>query len=145
MLLWRANCIKKERKESEVAQSCPTLCDPRDCSLPGSSIHGIFQARVLEWVAISFSRRSSWPRDWTQVSCVAGRCFTFWATREARKPRSDYTSRRSGVSISADVCTLEVISKLQFLLRIVVLHIQGLRQGGRTSKVLAPDSRISMF
>ena len=47
----------------EVAQSCPTLCDPTDCSLPGSSIHGIFQARVLEWVAISFSRGPSQPRD----------------------------------------------------------------------------------
>ena len=45
----------KERKESEVAQSCPTLCDPMDCILPGSSIHGIFQARMLEWVVISFS------------------------------------------------------------------------------------------
>ena len=50
-------------KESEVTQSCPTLCDPMDCSLAGSSVHGIFQARVLEWVAISFSRRSSRPRD----------------------------------------------------------------------------------
>ena len=49
--------------ESEVAQSCLTLCDPMDCSLPGSSIHGIFQTRILEWVAISFSRRSSRPRD----------------------------------------------------------------------------------
>ena len=48
---------------SEVAQSCPILCDPMDCSLPGSSIHGIFQARVLEWVAISFARGSSRPRD----------------------------------------------------------------------------------
>ena len=48
--------------ESEVAQSCPTLCDPMDCSLPGSSVHGIFQARVLECVAISFSRASSRPR-----------------------------------------------------------------------------------
>ena len=47
----------------EVAQSCPTLCDPIDCSPPGSSVHGIFQARVLEWVAISFSRGSSQPRD----------------------------------------------------------------------------------
>ena len=46
---------------SEVAQSCPTLCDPVDCSLPGSSVHGIFQARILEWVAISFSRRSPNP------------------------------------------------------------------------------------
>ena len=69
--------------ESEVAWSCLTLCNP--CSLPGSSIHGIFQARVLEWVAISFSRGSSLPRDRTRVSCIAGRLFTIWATREAMK------------------------------------------------------------
>ena len=62
--------------ESEVAQSCPTLCDPMACSLPASSIHGVFQARLLEWVAISFSRGFSWPRDWTSISCIAGRCFT---------------------------------------------------------------------
>ena len=72
-------------KESEVAQSCLTLCDPRDCSPPGSSVHGIFQARVLEWVAISFSRGSSQLRDWTLVSCIAGRHFTIWATREVLK------------------------------------------------------------
>ena len=71
--------------ESEVAQSCPTLCDPMDCSLPGSSVHGILQARILEWVAISFSRGSSWPRDRTQVSCIAVRRFNLWATREAQK------------------------------------------------------------
>ena len=69
-------------KQSEVSQLCPTLCDPMDCSLPCSSIHGIFQARVLEWVAISFSRGSSWPRDWTWVFRAVGRRFTFWATRE---------------------------------------------------------------
>ena len=55
------------KKESEVAQSCLTLCDPMDCILPGFSIHGIFQARVLEWVAVSLSRGSSRSRDWTQV------------------------------------------------------------------------------
>ena len=66
--------------ESEVAQSYLTLCDPMDCSLPGSTIHGIFQARILEWVAIPFSRRSSQPRDWTQVSHIVGRRFTLWAT-----------------------------------------------------------------
>ena len=60
---------------SEVAQSCPTLCDLMDSSLPGSSIHGIFQARILEWVAISFSRGSSWPRDRTWVSCTSGRLY----------------------------------------------------------------------
>ena len=57
----------------EVAQSCPTLCDPMDCSL---QVHGIFQARVLEWVAISFCRRSSRPRDRIRVSCIVFRRFT---------------------------------------------------------------------
>ena len=71
--------LKATWKWSEVAQSCPTPSDPMGCSLPGSSIHGIFQARVLEWVAISFSRGSSQPRDRTWVSCIAGRCFTLSA------------------------------------------------------------------
>ena len=70
--------------ETEVAQSCPTLCDPMDCSLQGFSVHGTFQARVLEWVAIAFSRGSSQPRDQTQVSHITGRRFTIWATREVR-------------------------------------------------------------
>ena len=68
---------------SKVAQSCLTLCDSMGYSLPGSSVHGTSQARVLEWVAISFSRGSSQPRDWTPVSCIADRHFTAWATREA--------------------------------------------------------------
>ena len=67
-----------------VTQSCPTLCDPMDCSLPGSSVHGIFQAIVLEWSAISFSRGSSWPRDRTRASRIVDRRFTIWATREVR-------------------------------------------------------------
>ena len=60
---------------SEVAKLCLTLCYPVNCSPPGSSVHGIFQARILEWVAISFSRGSSQRRDRTQVSRIAGRCF----------------------------------------------------------------------
>jgi len=69
-----------------VSQSCLTLCNSLDCSLPGSSAHRILQARILERVAISFSRESSQPRDQTQISCVsciAGRFFTHWAIREA--------------------------------------------------------------
>ena len=66
-----------------VAQPCPTLCDLMDCSPPGSSDHEIFQARILEWISISFSRGSSWPRDRTQVYRIAGRYFTVWATWEA--------------------------------------------------------------
>ena len=61
-----------------------------DCSLPGSSVHRIFQARVLEWVAISFSRGSSQPRGWTPISHIAGRCFTLWATREAHDPMTQH-------------------------------------------------------
>ena len=68
-------------KWSEVDQSCPTLCDPMDWSPPGFPIHGILQARILEWVAISFSRGSSQPRDRTQASRIAGRRVNLWATR----------------------------------------------------------------
>ena len=88
-IYWRMSVIKAKWMKSlrhkhiwsEVAQLCLTLCDPVDCSPPGSSIHGILHARILEWVAISFSRGSSWPRDQTQVSHIAGRCFNLWATR----------------------------------------------------------------
>ena len=58
-------------------------CDPISCSPPGSSVHGISQTRILEWVAISFSRGSFWPRDWTRVSWTAGGFYTDLATREA--------------------------------------------------------------
>ena len=61
-----------------------TLCDPMDCSLPGPSVHGILQARILEWIAIPFSGVSSRPRNWTLVSCIAGGFFIIWATREAQ-------------------------------------------------------------
>ena len=80
----------RSESESEVAQSCPTLCDPLDCRLPGSSLHEILQARVLEWVAISFSRGSSWTRDGTQVSWIPGRRFNLWATREAPGSIEEY-------------------------------------------------------
>ena len=72
-------------KWSEVAQSCLTLCDPMGCSPPGSSVHGIFQAIVLECIAISFSRGYSQPRDWTRVSCIVDRRFTVWATSKVLK------------------------------------------------------------
>ena len=65
-----------------VAQSCLTLCDPMDCNLPDSSVHGILQARILEWI---FSRGSSQPKDWTQVSNISGGILTIWATREAQE------------------------------------------------------------
>ena len=75
-----------------VTQSCPTLCAPKDCSLPGSSVQGILQARILEWFAISFSRGSSLSRDQIWISCIADRFFT---TQGCRAP---YFSRQHGLS-----------------------------------------------
>ena len=82
LFMFPLKCVMKPNtdiiieSESEDAQLCPTVCNPMDCSPPSSSIHGIFQARIVEWVAISFSRGSSPPRDRTQVSSIAGRHFT---------------------------------------------------------------------
>ena len=67
----------------KVTQLYPTVCNPVDCSLPGCSVRGILQARILEWGAISFSRGFSWSRDGTQVPCIASRFFAVWATRES--------------------------------------------------------------
>ena len=81
--------------QSEVKSlSRVQLCDPMDCSLPGFSVHGIFQARVLEWVAISFSRRFSQHRDQTQVSRIVGKRFTIWATREVY---AEYIMQNAGI------------------------------------------------
>ena len=74
------------KNKMKVTQSCPTLWDPMDCTA-----HAILQARILEWVAHPFSRGSSQPRDRTWVSCIAGRCFTLWATREAQELEGSLT------------------------------------------------------
>ena len=68
-----------------VTPSCPTLCNPTDCSPPGSSLHGISRPRILEWVAIPFSRGPYPPRDWTQVSCISRQILYPWATRKAQR------------------------------------------------------------
>ena len=89
LIKWPIGNAKRE-SESEVAQLCLTLCNPMDCSLPGSSFHGILQARVLEWGDIAFSRVSSRPRDRTRVSWIPGRRFNLWATREAPGSIEEY-------------------------------------------------------
>ena len=81
-LYWISIYIISEWVSEWVAQSCPTLCDPKDGGPPGSSVRGIFQARILQWVAIPFSRGSSPPRYQTWVSHIASRLVTIWATRE---------------------------------------------------------------
>ena len=71
------------REACLVTKLCPTLCDPMDCSLPGSSVHGVSQERILKWVALSFSRGSSWFRDWTCLSCIGK-----WTAELTGKPFS---------------------------------------------------------
>ena len=75
--------VQDEKVKVKVAQSCPTLCDPMDYNLPGSSVHGNLQTRILEWVDYPFSSVSSWPRNWTRVSCIVSGFFTSWVTMEA--------------------------------------------------------------
>ena len=82
-----------------VCYSCLTLCDPMDCSPPGSSFYGILQAWILEWVAMPFSRGSSPLRDWTYVSCIAGGFLTIWATREVQN-FTHFTSNCGDMAIS---------------------------------------------
>ena len=87
-------CILTHAASTYSLQSCPTLCNPMDCSLPGSSVHGILQARILEWVAVPSSRGSSLPRDQTHISYMspafAGKFFTTSATWEALALELDY-------------------------------------------------------
>ena len=79
--VWRIH--SSHVRACSVAKSCLTLCDPMVCSTPGSSDRGILQAKILEWVTISFSRRSSWPRDRTCISCISKWTLYHWATWEA--------------------------------------------------------------
>ena len=74
-----------------VAQSCLTLCNPMDCSPPGSSVHRILLVRILKWVAMPFLRGSSWPRDWTWVFHTASRFFTIWAGCHYRSPSYSFS------------------------------------------------------
>ena len=90
---WKWKCL--------VTQLCPTLCNSMDYSPPDSSVHGILQAGILDWVAIPFSRGSSWPGDWTQDSCITGRLFAVCATRNAPNatPYLSYISQKDLVGL----------------------------------------------
>ena len=91
-------CWESDENESDVSQSCPALCDPMNCSLPHSCVPGIFQARVLGRVGITFSRGSSQPRDWTWVFRIVGWRFTIWATREVHDAGKDWRQKKKRVA-----------------------------------------------
>ena len=82
-----------------ATQLCLTLFNTMDCSLPGSFVHGTLQARIVEWVAMSFSLWSPQPSGWTQAFCIAGRPITIWATREANYLFKDFTSNYGHIEV----------------------------------------------
>ena len=102
LMLVRSSGPQKVSESEVKSLTCVRLCNPIDCSLPGSSIHGLFQAIVLEWIAISFSRGSSQPRARTRVSCIVDRLFTIWATGEVPGERFGTTEvvAKSGLGVS---------------------------------------------
>ena len=95
--------LYNNNNESE-SQSCLILWDLMDCNLPHSSVCGIIKARIFEWVAISFFRGSSWPRDRTQVCCIAGGFFTIWATREATDNNNNNSKNNNTIAIGIQGC-----------------------------------------
>ena len=118
-----------------VTQSCPTLCDPTDCSPPGFSVHGILQARILEWIAIPFSRGTSQPRDWTLVSCLTGRFFTIWASGKSLLGKGCCLCPRSAWCSSNVLC----YSSLR------LAHFSALPRQGQADPSQASSSQPSTF
>ena len=119
-----------EKEESDLAQSCLILCNAMDCSPPGSSVHGFFQARILEWVAIPFSRGSSWLRDQTWISWIAGRL-----TGSLSEPPGKQKIRWEGVNLEEIfiLCSFCPVLILHFLTRHTCYFLFGLsvRKRGR--------------
>ena len=102
-----------------VAQLCPTLCYPMNCSPPGSSVHGLLQARILEWVAISSFRESSPPSDQTSISCMGRQVFYHWTTREANQrvsvhPNSYFVLRTLTLGLSEGVWSMGCLNITSF-------------------------------
>ena len=94
-----------------------------DCSLPGSSVHGIFQTIVLEWIAISFSRGYSWPRDRTQVSRILDRCFTVWATRESKDAKTNLNGlpmAKGGAIGHQQILIAAMDWKIKYILNVII-------------------------
>ena len=123
-----------------VTQSCLTVCDPGDCSPPGSSVHGIFQAKILEWVAIPFSMGSSQPRDQTVLSYTASRFFTIWATREALYPPTAKSLQSCPTLCNPKDYTVHGILQARILEWAAFLFSRGSSQPRDLTQALQADS-----
>ena len=134
-----------------VAQSCPPLCDPLDCSPPGSSIHGTLQARILEWLAISSSRGSSRHRDRTHISCVSciGRLILYhWTTKEVQAMANwTRTAPRPGMASLQDGEHTELAGHEKFYSNGAIRFLpasewwSGGSRRGRDNQLMEPDKR----
>ena len=132
------------------AQSCPTLCDPMKCCPPGSSVHGVFQARIQEWVAIPFSWGSSQPRDRTQVSYIAGRFFT---AREQSKEKE--FKLNLSYKLMGSWCPMQSGSEYMFPQRFIGWNrnVSSYRDAGKhpvqlfhvTEKNWRPEKKTALF
>ena len=131
------SCLEVKWSEVKLLSCVRLFATPMDSNLSGSSVHGIFQARVLEWIAISFSRGSSRPRNRTRISRIAGRRFTVWATREALVPYSNIKQQREAASV-----TLSIVKWITFLPHFPLHSASSCCGGGYTSYSLEPDSAM---
>ena len=125
-----------------IIESCPTLWDPMDCSLPSSSVHGVLQARILEWVATSFSRGFSQPKYWTQVSCIAGRFFTVWVTREVTSGSPPLPDHKS---LHIIICCCSVIQSRPTLCDPMGLQHASLTCPSPTPRACSNSSPLSLW
>ena len=138
------------------AQSCTTLYHPMDCCLPGSSIHGILQARILEWLALPYSKDSSWPRDQTCISCAAGGFLTHWAiiSKNISLLRGGWESEKVGAPEDSTFLPESICAWIWLCThsRAVIEWLPCTRQCARTSEhkdlkrtfVLCPTERLCL-
>ena len=124
--------------ESKVVHSCPVLCDPLDGSPPGSSVHWIFQARIMKWVAIPFSRGFSRPRYQIQVSCITGGFFTIWATGGAQiiteRPILKYVWKTMAYN-KKESCAFKT-GLLRIFKKVLCWFVMNLKEGNMISIIL---------
>ena len=131
------------RVQCSVSQSCPTICNPRHYySLPGSSIHGIFQARILEWVAISYSSGSFWPRDQSYIPCIGRWILYHRATWEA--PLVTWSTKKKRVLLG-NASQLQMIVNNHFSFPVLYFYLEHIRGKEKANNIELAKKIILVF